>query len=98
MKAWRRSLLVGLLLTMALVARAEPPCFLSKTAIDLAELLPPPPPPESQETKAELELLLRVQQQRTRAEIARVKAEAKLTMAAFQNVLGPWFTPETSLA
>ena len=84
MRMWLRSISVGLLLTTAVLARAESPCFLSKTAIDPARLLPPPPSPESQETKAELELLLRVQQQRTPADIARVKAEAKLTMATIR--------------
>jgi len=89
-----RSVLVGLLLTIAVSAYAASPSFLSKTTIDPAKLLPPPPLPKSGENKAELELLIRLQGERTAAEVARVQSEANLTVAAFQSVLGPWFTSE----
>jgi len=79
---------------VATAAYAQAPLFLSETDLDPVKLLPAPPSDRSPETQAELELLLRLQDRRTPDEIAQIKADARLTMAAFASVLGPWFTPE----
>src|ERR1700733_3770861 len=68
--------------------------FLSPDAIDVVKLLPDPPDKNSGEQQEEINLVLRVQQTRTAAEIARGKSEAKFTVFAFADVLGLWFTEE----
>ena len=68
--------------------------FLQPAAVDVVALLPPPPALDSKEANAELQVVLRVQGARSDAEVARAKAEEKLTPAAFQQVLGGDFTRE----
>lgn len=94
MRAMLRSAGLAVGLMAAAVAWGQSPFFLSESQLDAVALLPDPPSEQSPETRAELDLLLRVQQRRTPEEIARAKADASLTMAAFADVIGPWFTPE----
>jgi acid phosphatase (class A) len=68
--------------------------YLSPDSIDVVQLLPDPPDKNSSEQQQEIDLVLRIQQTRTDAEVARGKSEAKFTVFAFADVLGPWFTEE----
>ena len=63
------------------------------TNIDATVLLPPPPSANSCEARCEIEQILRLQEARTPAEVARVRADASLTLLSYTNVLGSWFTP-----
>src|SRR5215467_7465579 len=83
-----------MLLVVALVTtgRAADPLFIKISAVDLPTLLPPPPAADSQEAATELQVVLKLQNTRTEADIARAQAEAELTPAAFQSVLGSDFT------
>ena len=54
-------------------------------------ILPAPPADQSAEHKAELELVLHAQRGASAAELARLRREFKLGLAAFGPVLGPWF-------
>jgi acid phosphatase (class A) len=68
--------------------------YLAPKSVDFVKLLPAPPKPETDEAKQEMEVVLRVQERRTPAEVARAESEAKLTMSAFTPVVGKWFTAE----
>ena len=73
---------------------AADPLFIKMSAVDLPTLLPPPPAADSAEAATELQVVLKLQNTRTKQDIARAKAEADLTPAAFQSVLGSDFTNE----
>ena len=62
--------------------------------MDFVRLLPAPPAADSLETRAELDLLLALQAKRTPEQVRCSQSEAKVTMSAFQDVLGASFTPE----
>lgn len=68
--------------------------FLSKGSIDIIELLPDPPTANSDETRREFQTLYDAQQTRTPKDIERAQAEDKLTVFAFKDVIGEWFTAE----
>lgn len=70
------------------------PHYLSANSIDVVDLLPDPPAADSPEHQAELDLLLRLQHDRTGAEVARATAEERLRVFGFADVLGPNFTAE----
>ncbi len=57
-------------------------------------MLPPPPVAGALESAIDLETVLKLQESRTAADIARADAEAKLTPAAFAPVFGAGFTAE----
>lgn len=75
-------------------SKKSPLHYLTPTSIDFVKLLPAPAKVDSQEYKAELETVLRVQESRTEAEIARAQSEQKLKITAFQSVLGATLTAE----
>ncbi len=87
---------LGLASTLALAeAPTTQPHYLSPDAIDVVALLPEPPAADSPEHQAEFDLLLKLQQTRTPAEVARATAEENhLTVFAFADVLGPNFTAD----
>ena len=90
-----RTLPIGLLvLGLVAIGQAADLQFLQPAAVDVVALLPPPPALDSKETNTELEVVLKLQATRSAAEVARAKAEEKLTPAAFQQVLGGDFTRE----
>ena len=68
--------------------------FLSADAVDVVQLLPDPPDNNSDEYHREIEQILKIQVTRSDDEIAHGKSESKLTVFAFADVLGPWFTAE----
>ena len=82
------------LLVSAQVARAADPHFLGPQSLDAVALLPPPPVAGSVEAVADLDAILNAQTTRGEADVTRVKAESKLSPAAFQSVLGADFTAE----
>jgi acid phosphatase (class A) len=94
MKNRRHLLSMILLLLAATAARAEKLNFLSETAVDPVKLLPAPASRDSEEVKAELDAMVAIQATRTKEQVARCCSEVKPTIAEFQDVLGPWFTPE----
>ena len=76
-------------------APKDAPHYLSPTAINVVDLLPDPPAPDSPEHQEELNLLLKLQQERTPADVARASNEENhLSIFSFADVLGPNFTPE----
>lgn len=92
--------LLGSTLTIAVAladapvsAPAHRPHYLAPDAIDVVALLPDPPAPDSPEHQEELNLLIKLQQERTPAEVARAtEEEHHLTVFEFADVLGPNFT------
>ena len=85
---------VAFVLVMRLCPPVYPLEYLGESAVDVERLLPAPPSTESEESKSELKIMLHIQKHRTAEQIDRCKAEAKLGMAAFQPVFGPWFTAD----
>jgi len=71
--------------------RAEAP-LIQPTDLDVKSLLAPPPAQGSSEEQAEIAQILRWQATRTPLEVARSQAEEEVTVFAFADVLGPWFT------
>src|SRR5690349_14073948 len=94
----RKLVTPSLILTLLLVSLgADKPQqlhFLSKDSIDVVELLPDPPAANSDETKREFQTLFDAQKTRTARDIERAQAEDKLSVFAFQDVLGDWFTAQ----
>ncbi|MEI6970774.1 MAG: phosphatase PAP2 family protein [bacterium] len=90
-----RMILVVLTLTMVLffvpVTGAGEFNYVGAAALDVVALLPAPPAADSEETKAELDLIVRVQEARTPAQVARVTSESKVEMNSFSRAIGPWF-------
>ena len=71
------------------------PHYLSANSINVVDLLPNPPAADSPEHQEELNLLLKLQHDRTPAQMARATAEEKhLSVFSFADVLGPNFTAE----
>ncbi len=83
---------IGLLLAVAVAARAQSPKYFDPPPVDPVKLIPAPPAEHSAEDRAELDLILAIQEKRTQAEVDRCESEAKLKIDAFQSVLGPWCT------
>jgi len=97
----RRCLLLFLLsLTLPLASlpiangQAEPAPLFRTVTVDPLKLLPAPSLLATEEMKAELDLVLRVQENRTEQDVARVRMEAEFRLPAFQPVLGSWLTAE----
>lgn len=84
--------LSALLLLVALVAplRAQGPYL---AGFDAISLLPPPPALHSPEDVADRDSTFRIYSARTPADVARGKAEHKVTIAAFAPMLGSDFQP-----
>ncbi len=80
-------------LIFAAAARAANP-YIQSGDIDIRSILPPPPANDSAESKHEIEHLLQLQSTRTDADIARIKAEVKMTPFLFSEVLGSKFNPD----
>ena len=95
----RVAYLLALLCLAGAVAGADAPKYaphyLSPQAIDVVALLPEPPAADSAEHQEELNLLIKLQQERTPAEIARATSEEHhLTIFDFADAVGPNFTAE----
>lgn len=68
--------------------------FLAAGSIAVAALLPPPVALGSREELAEMDEVLEWQQQRTEVDAARIHVEDQMSLAAFRDVLGPWWAVE----
>jgi len=84
---------IAFVLSLPLFA-ATPAPYLSDSEVDLAFLLPPPPARGSAEEKAEIDEMLRMQKERTPAQIVRSTEDAHFTVFRFSDVLGPNFTKD----
>lgn len=82
--------------TTFLQAKEAPttPHYIDPASVDLKAILPDPPADQSPETQKELALILEKQKSRTPDELKRAQSEAKLTVFAFADVLGPWFSAD----
>ncbi len=89
-----RSLTLAVFVAAVSAHAAEPPEWLDEKAADAARLLPPPSTEKSAETRAELDLILRLQEERTPEQVARIKSDGQLTVAGFSGVLGAWCMPQ----
>jgi len=68
--------------------------FVQPDDIDIKSILAPPPANDSDQTRHEIEQMLQLQATRTAADVARIKAEVKLSPFIFSEVLGSWFNPD----
>ena len=88
----RASLLLLILqLLLAESAAADGSRYISVTAVDLTELLPPPPAKGSAAARQDLDAVLRAQAARTPDSMAAAKADALVSVFRFADVLGPAF-------
>jgi acid phosphatase (class A) len=96
MKASTRPLGLFVLLLVATSARAadQDHHYLQAKAVLPQNLLPAPPAVGSEEWKSEIDTLLAIQASRNSAQVARFKAEEKLTLAAFASVMPDFFNSE----
>lgn len=99
MRSLRRLLRAGLILfalPLLLVesAAADGSRYISVTAVDLTELLPPPPAQGSAAAQEDLDAVLRAQAARTPDSVAAAKADALVSVFRFADVLGPAFLSE----
>lgn len=94
MKYFFRVLLVLLMLSFvpAQARDVAVPRYIDPTTVDAKVLLPEPFAKDSPETLKEIDAVLEKQKTRTPDEVARAQSEVKLTVFAFSDVLGPWFT------
>jgi acid phosphatase (class A) len=66
--------------------------YLPPESDDFRSILADPPAKGSEETRRELEVVLREQDRRTPADVARIQAEANRMVVAFAEVIGPKLT------
>jgi acid phosphatase (class A) len=81
-----------LLLLMLATAPRVWGAFVQASDFDFKALLPAPP--DATQTQAEVEQLLKLQAQRTDADVKRIKTESKMTAFIFSDALGSWFNPD----
>jgi len=67
--------------------------FLNVSNFDAIVMIPLPPSQSSAEVRNEIDMILRLQETRTPAEVAVIQADANITVLAFTNTLGSWFSP-----
>lgn len=98
MRSLRRVLRAGLILFALLLqvesANADSSRYISVTAVDLTQLLPPPPAKGSAAAREDLDAVLRAQSARTPASMAAAKADVLVSVFRFADVLGPAFSSE----
>jgi acid phosphatase (class A) len=68
--------------------------YVDAKSLDFKQAIPSPPGLDTAEFRNEIEFVLKVQNERTDAEVVRAKSEGMLTFAAFKGILGPWFIEE----
>jgi acid phosphatase (class A) len=84
-------ILFALQLLLVESATADSSRYISVTAVDLSELLPPPPAKGSAAAQEDLDAVLRAQAARTPDSVAGAKADALVSVFRFADVLGPAF-------
>jgi acid phosphatase (class A) len=93
------NLSLSLLVFMNLAATLAPaptsqPAYLAPDNFDFKALLGGPPADDSQLHRDEVDRMLKLQAERTPAEIARCESEVEVSVFAFASVLGPWFNED----
>lgn len=68
--------------------------YLRPDDVDFRKLLPGPPADDSDAHRAEVDRMLSLQADRTPAQEKRCKSQEQVTVFAFAEVLGPWFTKD----
>ena len=82
------------LVLIAAAVRAGDLHFLNQSSVDPVALLAEPAALDTPEMKAELDEVIHAEESRTPEETARAKAEKKLHVFVFADVVGDWFTAE----
>jgi acid phosphatase (class A) len=90
----RAGLILFALLLLVDSATADRSRYISVTAVDLTELLPPPPAKGSAAAQEDLDAVLRAQAARTPDSVAAAKADVLVSVFRFADVLGPAFLSE----
>jgi len=85
------SIFVPLILVLCSLARAG---YVDPADFDFRALLPPPPAIGSAQQSAEIDVMLKLQSERTPADVKRIKKESKMTGFIFSECLGSWFNPD----
>jgi acid phosphatase (class A) len=86
--------LLALLLLLASVAAADDTRYIAAGSLDLTALLPPPPTAGSAAAAQDLRAVLGAQAARTPETVAAAKADARVSVFRFADVLGPTFTSD----
>lgn len=92
MKCLSRIVLFYMLLLLPQQGWAEEALYIPQERANLTALLAPPPILGSQQQQQEVELLLKLQKERTEAQIAFARADMERTVFRFKDVLGESFT------
>lgn len=89
----RITLALLLLCTAPVFAKAPTQLiYLTPGSVNVETLLPPPPTPGSPANNADIRAVLAHQHSRNAIQVLRARSEVNLSPAAFDDVLGPWFT------
>lgn len=68
--------------------------YVTTAQVDLGQLLPPPPAPDSIEERRDLDAVVEASENRTPLEAERARADGKISVLRFADVLGSGFAPE----
>ena len=82
-----------ILMVFAITAEARG-TFVKVKDFDFQTLLPPPPVLGSAQAEQEIDQMLKLQAQRTDADVKRIKIESKMTGFIFSQSIGSWFNPD----
>lgn len=85
---------LAVLAAMATAANGSEPPYFAAGEIDLTLYLAPPPRPGSAAQQADLEAVLDAQKRRSAAEVEEARADRKLSVFRFADVLGGGFSEE----
>ena len=83
-----------LILMMFAVTAEARGTFVKAKDFDFKTLLPPPPVLGSDQAEREIDQMLKLQAERTDADVKRIKIESKMTGFIFSQSVGSWFTPD----
>jgi acid phosphatase (class A) len=83
-----------LVLMMFAAAAQARGTFVKAKDFDFQTLLPPPPVLGSDQAKQEIDQMLKLQAERTDADVKRIKVESKMTGFIFSQSVGSWFNPD----
>jgi acid phosphatase (class A) len=83
-----------LMLMMFAVAAEARGTFVKSKDFDFQTLLPPPPTIGSDQANQEIDQMLKLQAERTDADVKRIKIESKMTGFIFSQSVGSWFNPD----
>lgn len=96
METRARRIIPGILMVVLLAlvsAKKDKGNYVESADFDFKAMLPPPPVVGSDDSNKEIDQLLKLQGERTEADVKRIKIESKMTGFIFSESVGPWFTP-----